>query len=193
MNLRIDWIRHGQTPGNREKRYVGTTDEDLTEEAVREAAARRAQISDPPEAVFTSPMLRCRRTAELLFPDCEQIVVPELAECRFGRFEYKNYRELSGDRDYQAWIDSGGTIGFPEGESREEFIRRSLAGFEKAAATAEARKLSHIAMAVHGGTIMAVLSELGKPARDYFGWQCGNLDGFLTAYDGTFLNCFSSF
>lgn len=49
----------------------------------------------------------------------------------FGAFEGHNYQELAGDPAYQRWIDSGGTLPFPEGESREEFIRRNVAGYEK--------------------------------------------------------------
>ena len=47
----------------------------------------------------------------------------------------KSYKELSTDirfRDsYQAWIDSGGTLAFPNGESRKEFCKRSICGFER--------------------------------------------------------------
>jgi len=57
--------------------------------------------------------------------------VPEWTEMDFGAFEGHNYQELSGDPAYQRWIDSGGTLPFPEGESREEFIRRSVAGSKK--------------------------------------------------------------
>lgn len=45
----------------------------------------------------------------------------------FGEWELKSYKELSTDirfRDsYQAWIDSGGTLAFPNGESRKEFCK----------------------------------------------------------------------
>ena len=54
----------------------------------------------------------------------------------FGEWELKSYKELSTDirfRDsYQAWIDSGGTLAFPSGESRKEFCKRSICGFERA-------------------------------------------------------------
>ncbi len=52
-----------------------------------------------------------------------------LRECDFGLFENHNYIELSSP-EYQAWIDSGGRP-FPEGESREAFIRRTLEGFRE--------------------------------------------------------------
>lgn len=64
---------------------------------------------------------------------CLQII-EELAECDFGEFENKNYKELDGNANYQAWIDSNGTLPFPGGESREEFKRRNLSGFERAIA-----------------------------------------------------------
>ena len=48
----------------------------------------------------------------------------------FGEFEGRNYAQLNGDPRYQAWIDSGGTLAFPGGESREAFIARCVDGME---------------------------------------------------------------
>ncbi len=48
----------------------------------------------------------------------------------FGQFEGKNYEELKDNPDYQKWIDSNGTLPFPGGEPREQFIRRSMEGFD---------------------------------------------------------------
>ena len=179
--MRIDWIRHGETKGNREHRYVGRTDEPLTEEAVRFCAQCRFP---QPQLVFASPLLRCRQTAQLLYPERTPVIVEAFSEIRFGRFEYKNAGELSGDPGYQAWIDSGGTLPFPGGESREEYIRRTCAGVQEALRRAQEERAEHIALVVHGGTIMAALSVLAEPMGDYFAWQCGNLGGFVTDYDG---------
>ena len=71
------------------------------------------------EIVFTSPMQRCRESAQILFPDREKIEIPEWKEMNFGAFEGKNYEQLNGNPQYQAWIDSNGTLPFPEGESRD--------------------------------------------------------------------------
>ena len=57
-------------------------------------------------------------------------LLPEWKEIDFGRFEGKNYQDLNGDPDYQRWIDSGGVTAFPGGESRDEFVKRSMAGLE---------------------------------------------------------------
>ncbi|MDD6211707.1 MAG: histidine phosphatase family protein [Clostridiales bacterium] len=183
--MKVDWLRHGQTKGNLEQRYVGTTDEPLTLSGREQAAGLKLE---QPEMVFISPRIRCRETAELVYPGCPLTVISELAECSFGEFEYKNYRELNGDPRYQQWIDSGGTLGFPGGESREAFSHRCLRGFQKAVFIAESRQVSHISFVVHGGTIMAVLEKMGNPKGEYFSWQCKNLDGFQTRWDGKNLN-----
>ncbi|MCD7745553.1 MAG: cobalt-precorrin-5B (C(1))-methyltransferase CbiD [Lachnospiraceae bacterium] len=126
--MKIDLIRHGCTAGNLEHRYVGSTDEPLTGEAIRQLERNRAQYAQP-DIVFASPLRRCVQTAELLFPDADIRLVPDLRECEFGEFEYKNYEELNGDPRYQSWIDSGGMLAFPGGESRETFSARCCGAF----------------------------------------------------------------
>lgn len=134
MSWRLFLIRHGMTEGNREKRYIGKTDEGVCDEG-RRMLERRKAAGEYPEAdlVFVSPMRRCLETAEVLYPGQEPVVVEEFRECDFGLFEGKNYRELTGNVHYQAWIDSGGTLPFPEGESRGAFQDRCCAGFVRMA------------------------------------------------------------
>ena len=43
----------------------------------------------------------------------------------------KNYKELSDCPEYQAWIDSGGTMKFPGGEHPKNSEKRCAKGFEK--------------------------------------------------------------
>lgn len=180
--MRIDLIRHGQVPGNVEHRYVGITEEHLTVWGREQAEA--AQIT-PADVVFVSPRLRCIETAGILYPGCLPVIIGELAECDFGAFEYKNYKELSGDPDYQAWIDSGGTIGFPGGEDMAAYRSRTLQGFRKAMEILREREeeVSSAAFVVHGGTIMAILAELADPPEDYFHWQSGNLEGYTGCFE----------
>ena len=111
-------VRHGETAGNALKRYIGVTDEPLTEEG---KAFLQGLSCEPVEAVFCSPLIRCLETAGILYPENEPVIIRELSECDFGEFENRNYKELSGNTAYQAWIDSNGTLPFPGGESREDF------------------------------------------------------------------------
>lgn len=196
-------LRHGATPANREHRYLGKTDEALSEEGRAELLLKKKEI--PAKLLLVSPMLRCRQTAEILFPGRAQMQIPEWTEMDFGRFEGKNYRELNGDPDYQAWIDSGGTLSFPGGESREAFIRRTNLGFARALSYLRAentmgntveqmRKIAETdtgylmedsmkiraAAVVHGGTIMALCSSFSDGA--YFDFQVKNGEGYACRF-----------
>nr|WP_242828856.1 histidine phosphatase family protein [[Eubacterium] cellulosolvens] len=180
--MHIVLIRHGQTAGNLEKRYVGRTDEPILPEAAVSLAKRRESIlrEECEQAVFlfSSPMKRCVQTAELLCPTLAPHLLEDFRECDFGRFEYKNYRELAGDADYQKWIDSMGTRSFPGGESREEFSLRCCNAFRKAIQTGLREHAEHLFFVVHGGTIMSILEKWAVPKRSYYDWQCGNGCGF---------------
>ena len=111
--MTIYLIRHGQTRGNLERRWTGTTDEPLAPEGV--ALARRSAGTGEflPRRVWSSPLLRCRETAALLWPEVEAVAVPALRETGFGPFENKNHQELAGDPLYEEWTRSGGTAPVP--------------------------------------------------------------------------------
>lgn len=111
--IELTLIRHGTAPSNREHRYLGLTEESLDQEGIRELLLKKAQGHYPAVSiVFSGPMLRCRQTAEQLFPEQEPWLIPEWTEMDFGYFEGKNYRELNGNAEYQRWIDSGGLCPF---------------------------------------------------------------------------------
>ena len=189
--MRILLLRHGETAGNLEKRYVGRTDEGLTEaaiQALRQTSEKRKQLLygllGPVAAVYASPMRRCLETAALVFPEKDFSgvpvrLVPGLSECDFGRFEYKNYRELSGDADYQRFIDSGGTDGFPGGEAVAQFKGRCADAFRQEVRALMGKTDGTAVFVIHGGSIMAVLEAFGRPEREYYSWQTGCLSGYL--------------
>lgn len=186
--MKIYLIRHGQTRGNREGRYVGKTDEPILEET-KERLLESSLLSGQdgwPDILCVSPLRRCRETAGILFPGKEQTVVEAFRECDFGEFEYRNYEELNGNPDYQRYIDTGGTCGFPGGETLREFQDRCVRGFCGVLDSLwDPGRSQTIAMVVHGGTIMALLDRFSHPHRDYFAWQTGNGNGYTAevSYD----------
>ena len=195
-------IRHGKTTGNLLGRYIGSrTDEPLCDEG-REGLAGK-QLPEV-ERLYVSPMKRCVETAEILWPGFDQKKmqkVTDLRECDFGDFENKNYKELSGNGDYQAWIDSNGTLPFPNGESMDAFKSRCLEAFARIVEEVSGAEQEWIAsgktgifragIVVHGGTIMAILEQYGYPKAAYFDYQVKNGCGYrLTPVEGTRLwNC----
>ena len=195
-------IRHGKTAGNLLGRYIGSrTDEPLCDEG-REGLAGK-QLPEV-ERLYVSPMKRCVETAEILWPGFDRKKmqkVTDLRECDFGDFENKNYKELSGNGDYQAWIDSNGTLPFPNGESMDAFKNRCLEAFARSVEEVSGAEQEWIAsgktgifragIVVHGGTIMAILEQYGYPKAAYFDYQVKNGCGYrLTPVEGTRLwNC----
>ena len=173
--LKLILVRHGETQGNKLKRYIGKrTDEPLCPEA----GNMLAQLAYPEvQAVYASPMIRCTQTAGILFPGKKLNIIDELAECDFGEFENKNYKELSDDPRYQEWIDSNGTIPFPQGEDIADFRTRCVHAWNKVVNECMESGVGTAACVVHGGTIMAVLSEIY--GGDYYDYHCGNGDGYI--------------
>lgn len=174
--IELTLIRHGSTPGNIQKRYIGRTDEELSQEGKAQILkAYESHLYRQPDLLFSSPMKRCIETSELLFPGMKMEKVEDWRELDFGEFEGKNYMELSGDDRYQAWIDSGGTLAFPQGESREAFVDRTCRAFEKLLPTFM-QDVDRVTAVVHGGSIMALLSHYA--GGDYFDYQVANGEGY---------------
>lgn len=191
--MKIYLIRHGKTKGNMEKRYVGCTDEGLCPDGVAEVESLRERYEygiGKPSQIVISPMRRCVETGKLLFPDSRQISVDEFKECDFGEFEYKNYEELTRNPYYEKWLESGGNIAFPGGESKQEFQERVVEKFRKLLVDGRLKlealedkkgvaNEDRIVLVVHGGTIMSILDRFSEPHKDYYDWQVENGHGYV--------------
>jgi alpha-ribazole phosphatase len=177
VKMNIIFIRHGKTKGNIEHRYVGATEESLCEEGIQTLMEYKEKDLYPEvDSIYISPQRRCMETARILYPDREYITCSDLRECNFGEFEYKNYIELKENDNYQKWIDSNGTMNFPNGEGVAEFKGRCQKEFEQIISSA---RVETAALIVHGGTIMSILHKFALPHKDYYDWQIGNGEGFI--------------
>lgn len=183
------WIRHGATRSNKEYRYLGKTDEGLSEEGMEELKRAKERNCYPKvDYVFCSPMKRCLETAEILYPAKEVVVIPDWEEMDFGVFEGKNYIDLQGEEYYQVWIDSNAVLPFPGGEGREEFIDRCKEGFYKMLDylflwMIKGQNLKiQIGLIVHGGTIMSLFSSFSD--GEYFDYSVANGGGYFCVLKG---------
>ena len=176
-NKKVYLIRHGVTIGNTEKRYIGVrNDQPLCEEGIKATEELRSRIPasfyKQIDKVFSSPMIRARETAKILFDDREINIVEELTETDFGYFEGKNYNDLNGDPIYQNWINSNGEDPIPGAEPREDLIARSMTGLMKALGDMKSDEC--IAIVCHGGNIMGLISHL--TGENYFHFMTKNLE-----------------
>lgn len=183
--LKIILVRHGATPGNLEKKYIGSTDEELSGWGIQDLLQKRDTLCYPAaDKLYVSPLKRCRQTARLLYPVLEQVIIEDLRECDFGQFENKNYLQLQENPAYQLWVDSGGVMAFPEGEHPEDFRRRCVKAFLEVLKREEAGsgEGETLAFVVHGGTIMSVMAALCTEEKGYFDWQVLNGGGYVCTY-----------
>ena len=187
--MKIYFIRHGLTEGNIQKKYIGKTDEPLCAEGIAELREKLADgdyenvVNEASKAgcsIWRSPMLRCAQTADIILPGKKNNIESDLRECDFGRFESKNWVELSDDPEYQAWIDSGGEMPFPNGEAHSDFTERCCKAFMKAVSENGGRV---IAFVVHGGTVMSVLERFAEPKKGYYDYMIKNSCGYVTEFN----------
>lgn len=177
--MKVVLIRHLKTPGNEKRQYIGRADEDLSEKEIQKFQQEQRQIFYPQvQKVIVSPMKRCVQTAELIYPEVQMRMDPLLKECDFGIFEGKSYEELKDRPEYQAWLDSGGTIAFPGGEGQADFRMRCVQGMLQQITRLCEEQAESAAFVVHGGTIMAVLERLAEDKEDFYHWQVENGGGY---------------
>ncbi|HWR23802.1 MAG TPA: histidine phosphatase family protein [Feifaniaceae bacterium] len=169
-------VRHGMTAGNKEKRYIGRTDEPLSEEGKLQAAALKAVGLPAFEHVFTSPYIRCKQTASILFPETAFTIVQGLRECDFGIFEGRTAAELENSAEYGSWLETGCTGPIPGGERVEDFKIRCRNAFLES--MEEVDENGFAAFVAHGGCIMAVLEAYAVPKRAFYDCHIKNC-GFV--------------
>ncbi len=178
ITLTIILIRHGRTYGNVLGKYIGKTDEELYIDGMNELTAKEYPQCD---LVFSSPMRRCLESAKIIYPQKKPFIIKDFEEMDFGDFEGRTYEELNGNKDYQAWIDSGGMIAMPNGEARADFSARCVKAFDDIVKNASDN--ATIAFIVHGGTIMSILERYAEPKGDYYDFMVENASGYICDYN----------
>ncbi len=87
------YVRHGTSEFNLERRFAGTTDAPLSEQGYAEArTAGKSATSLTIDCIVSSPLSRCRRTAEIIaeeigYPPQNVILTDLLLERGFGPLE----------------------------------------------------------------------------------------------------------
>lgn len=177
--LKIHLIRHGATDANYDGRYIGCkTDLPLAPEGLNELRLLKDDIDYPEiERLYSSPMLRCRQTGAVLYPDFEPLTVEELKEYDFGLFENKTAAELESNPNFIPWT-SGRLSAPPGGEDNSEFIKRICVGFNKIVLDMIESGLTESAVIMHGGAIMMLLGVSAVPRSKPIEWTADNGRGY---------------
>ena len=152
MTLRLFVIRHGETPFNREMRYIGTADEPLSPKGVGQAEQLASSLGPLPlQAVYASPLSRAAETGRRI-AEARQIdlrLEPRLREQAFGEWEGLTRSEvLERDRDRLLSWEADLGLSPPGGESLLSVQERTLALVEELAG-------------IHSGEWIALVSHVG--------------------------------
>ena len=121
----ISFVRHGETPHNREGRLQGRVDLELSERGLDQADRVAGRFARSPVAhVYSSPLVRARQTAAAIAAvcGCEVEVDDRLIELDYGEWDGKPLSEMRTPRGELWFADP--TFAPPGGESLVDVTRR---------------------------------------------------------------------
>lgn len=160
-------VRHGRTTANTAGVLAGRTGGVALDEVGREQARRAgARLSGVRvAAVVSSPLLRCKQTADALIG--AQVAPPPvtveraLTECDYGEWQGRSLRELAKEKLWHTVQVQPSAAGFPGGETLADMQARSVAAVRRLEAAVVAEHGPHaVWVAVsHGDVIKAVLAD----------------------------------
>jgi broad specificity phosphatase PhoE len=161
-------VRHGETVGQSSIRLYGSTDVALAPEGEAQAAAAGRSLAGRRfDAVYSSPLHRAHRSAELVLhhiphPPVAIELVEGFREIDFGRWEGWSWAEVEArDPDTLArWSSEGPAFRFPEGEVRREFVARVQAAVGPSIEQQFLSGAENLLAVVHKGVIKAIAARL---------------------------------
>jgi 2,3-bisphosphoglycerate-dependent phosphoglycerate mutase len=160
-------IRHGRTSANTAGVLAGRSSGVVLDEVGHQQAAEvAARIGGVPlRTVLTSPLRRCRQTAQALVASradaCPIQVEQGLVECGYGEWTGKALRELSKDKLWGAVQQQPSAVRFPGGESMAEMSARAVGAIRAWDARLGTEHGSDAVWAAvsHGDPIKAILAD----------------------------------
>jgi len=153
MSKKLTLIRHGKTGYS--GRYIGSRDVSLSSAGRQQIEDIRSYFVNRKELkIIASPMLRCRQSCGILFPEQKIVYDDELREVDFGRWEGLTLLKLRL-RIQTMWMTGPSYpehFCFPEGECVDAFLKRVGTVGEKYPFLEQ-----DIIIIAHGGVIRALL------------------------------------
>lgn len=142
----------------------GQSDIDVTETFLDEAAIIKELLPEGMAQVCSSPLSRCKKLAEHLFPEKQVIYENDLQEIHCGEWEMLHWDAIPKEV-IDPWMADFVNIRIPGGESYVQLHARVVACFEKIISMP-----GPVAIIAHGGVIRSILSHItNTPLIDSFG------------------------
>jgi broad specificity phosphatase PhoE len=173
-------VRHAETTDNASMRLSGWTDTDLSprgENQVELLADHFNRHHGHVEALFSSPLLRARRTAQAIgsLTGHSPILLDDLREMFFGELDGRSFEELRDAYAHLLEADENGDLDdfvWPSGESRSGFTSRVLRVTDFIARRYQGQL---VGVVTHGGVIATLMTILhGESAANWRKWVVPN-------------------
>jgi broad specificity phosphatase PhoE len=191
---RLLLARHGQSVSNAVRRFQGVQDVALSELGARQAEALgRAIRRLPIAAVYTSPLERARRTAQIAAAGLGVPLTPvdDLRELSLGDWEGRTVEEiraLPGD-PYEQWVRDPVACLPPGAEPLAQVQARVVTAMADIAAAHPNGQ--QVLVVCHGGVISAYLAHcLGLPLSSI--WRLTLSNGSITEVAPPSVRCVNS-
>jgi len=155
----IFFIRHGQTSWNKELKYQGHSDIELSEEGREQAEQVALRLrKEPFSAIYSSDLTRALVTAEKVAAphSLPVVVMPEFREVGFGEWEGLKYDQIYAgwSAEIENFFRFPSRVRIPGGESFHDVQKRTNEGLE----ILRRRHVGQcIAIVTHGGAIRTML------------------------------------
>jgi alpha-ribazole phosphatase len=145
-------IRH-TTPDITKGLCYGQSDLDTTDSFEQEARCIKPHLPHYISHVFSSPLQRCRKLAEYLFPAQPIVFDDRLKEINCGSWEMKLWDEID-KQHLRSWMDDFVHTSMPGGESYVDLYNRVVQFLQSLP------QQGAIALVAHGGVIRSILSYI---------------------------------
>ena len=160
--MEIYLIRH-TTPNIAKGICYGQTDLDVTDTFEQEVAYTKKHLPENIQTVYSSPLLRCTKLAQALFPQHTIQLHNDLMELDCGEWEMQLWEEIPKP-EIQPWMDDFVNVQVPNGESYTQLHERVVKRFQWIAQQAKPAVII-----AHGGVLRSILSHItNTPLKESF-------------------------
>jgi alpha-ribazole phosphatase len=147
-------IRHTKPLVDRGICY-GQSDLDVVDTFESEAAIIKNVLPPTIRSVYSSPLQRCSKLANELFPSHTIQLDANLMELNCGTWEMQHWDDIP-KHEVDPWMQDFVEVVIPQGESYIILYNRIVTAFEKIINTTE----MPIAIVAHGGVLRSILSYI---------------------------------
>lgn len=196
--IKLYLVRHGETNGNLQQWYQGSTDVPLNERGRFQAQCLSNFWKDiHMDGIYSSTLSRAKETAEIIAAPHGMPVVSydELQEANFGEWESHTYKEITEKwpGEMEAFYASEGTMRARGGESFQDVEERIVPKVKEI--LSQHKDGDTVVIVSHGASIRCLLfGLLGLELRRIWCFQQYNTAFSIIEYYGdrnvmTLLNC----